>query len=690
MKANQSSSEQPIDKKYLERRISDLQTQVTELSRTGYVMDERTKLCHDLFDNMTSGVAVYDVQDNGATFVIRDFNQAAEQITDLKADQIVGKNVQSVFPGIEASGLSNAFQMVWQTGEPINRPVSHYEDDRLNMWMEYKIFRLPSGQIVSIFDDITERKRVEEALLDSENELESIIQTSPDIIFRIDTNGKIAFISGAVKKYGYIPENLIGQDIWKIIKAEDRKLANVRMMDRLAGNRRSDKLEVRLKNQADFKPFSDAENVKPSHDPVFAIDAERFFGAGDDKDKVMGLQGIARDVTEYNQTRVAKEKLETQLLQAQKMEAIGTLAGGIAHDFNNILGAILGYAQLAEMVIPADNKAMGHIKQILSASERAKGLVGQILAFSRQSSPKRIPVDIGTIVKEASKLLRASLPANIDINLSIAPNICSVMADQTQIYQVLMNLCANALHAMENEGGVLDLALVPIQFNAEEAASYHDLKAGNYLKLTVTDTGYGMDAVTAARIFDPYFTTKDANEGTGLGLAMVHGIVADHGGMIKVYSEKGSGTAFQIFLPCLDEKSTVADDQPKSLSTGSEQILFLDDDKVLVDIGEQMLQKLGYKVDSRTSPYEALEVFSANPQKYDVVITDMTMPQMSGDTFAREVLKIRSDVPIILCTGFSNLMSPEKAMEFGIRGFLMKPLTLNDLSKNVRKVLDQE
>ena len=395
------------------------------------------------------------------------------------------------------------------------------------------------------------------------------------------------------------------------------------------------------------------------------------------------------DISEYNQARAAKEKLEAQLLQAQKMEAIGTLAGGIAHDFNNILGAIQGYTQLAEMAIPEDNKAQGYIEQILSASERAKGLVGQILTFSRQSSPKRIPVDIGMTVKEASKLLRGSLPANIQINISITPNLNSVMADQNQIYQVLMNLGTNALHAMADGGGILDVSLVPIQFSAAEAAAYHDFKAGSYLKLTVTDTGHGMDAVTAARIFDPYFTTKEANEGTGLGLAMVHGIVKDHGGMVKVDSEKGNGTTFQIFLPCLDEKSTHADIQPKPLTTGSEQILFLDDDKVLVDIGELMLKKLGYQVDSRTGPYEALEVFRTNPDKYDLVITDMTMPQMSGDTFAQEILKIRSDVPIILCTGFSNLMSPEKAQESGIRGFLMKPLTMNDLSKHIRKVLDQ-
>ena len=545
-------------------------------------------------------------------------------------------------------------------------------------------------RISDLQNQVTELKHAEEALQKSENELDSIIRTSPDIIFRVDTHGKITFISDAVKKYGFLAEKLIGLDVWELIKPEDREQAKFRLKDRLAGNRRPDKLEVRLNTDNSSKRFFDSKGTNLEDDPVFIIEAERVFGSGNHKDKILGLQGIARDITEYNQTRMAKEKLEAQLLQAQKMEAIGTLAGGIAHDFNNILGAILGYAQLAEIAIPEDNKARDHIQQILVASERAKGLVGQILAFSRQSGPKRIPVDIGLIVKEASKLLRASLPVNIDINLKIASNMCSVLADQTQIYQVLMNLCTNALHAMENKGGVLDLTLEQTSFNSEQAATYHGINVGNYLKLTVTDNGHGMDTVTAARIFDPYFTTKDANEGTGLGLAMVHGIVKDHGGMIKVYSEKGTGTSFQIFLPCMDEKKTVTKSSSTSLSTGSEQILFLDDDKVLVDIGEQMLKKLGYKVDTRTSPYEALEVFKANPGKYDMVITDMTMPKMSGDAFAQEILKIRSDIPIILCTGFSNLMSPEKAMESGIRGFLMKPLTMSDLSKNIRKVLDQE
>ena len=392
--------------------------------------------------------------------------------------------------------------------------------------------------------------------------------------------------------------------------------------------------------------------------------------------------GIIEDIT-------GKRELELQLQQVQKMEAIGTLAGGIAHDFNNILGAILGYAQLAAMDLPENSEAQQHVEQILTASDRAKSLVGQILAFSRQSKPEKIPVDIGIIIKEALKLLRASLPANIEIRHNVKSNLGSVMADQTQIHQIMMNLGTNALHAMERIGGLLDIALVPVELKETDVADCHDLKAGHYLKLTVIDTGHGMDATTVTRIFDPYFTTKDANEGTGLGLATVHGIVKDHGGFISVDTEPGQGTTFKVFLPCIEDRVKNKEDTPQSLSKGSEQILFLDDDKVLVDIGEQMIKRLGYRVDCRTSPYEALEAFKDHPEKYDTVITDMTMPGMSGEVFAKEILKLRPDIPVIICTGFSNMMSQEKANEAGIKGFLMKPVTLSDLSECIRKVLDQ-
>jgi len=264
------------------------------------------------------------------------------------------------------------------------------------------------------------------------------------------------------------------------------------------------------------------------------------------------------------------------------------------------------------------------------------------------------------------------------------------MADQTQVHQIMMNLCTNALHAMERNGGLLEIVLVPVELKDEDVAVYSDIKPDRYLKLTVTDSGHGMDSATEARIFDPYFTTKEVNEGTGLGLATTHGIVKEHGGMIKVFSEPESGTSFQVFLPCVEDEVTTEGKASKPLSTGTEQILFLDDDKILVDLGEKMLKKLGYRVDSRTSPYEALEAFKANTTKYDMVITDMTMPGMNGSLLAREILKIRADTPIIICTGFSNMMSSEKASQMGIKDFLMKPLTMGDLSKSIRKVLDKD
>jgi CheY-like chemotaxis protein len=370
------------------------------------------------------------------------------------------------------------------------------------------------------------------------------------------------------------------------------------------------------------------------------------------------------------------------------MEAIGTLAGGIAHDFNNILGAILGYAQLAELDLPENHRSREFIKQILSASERAKSLVGQILAFSRQSKLEKIPMDIGVVVKEVLKLLRASLPANIEIRQTINKRFCTVMADQTQIHQVMMNLGTNALHAMEQNGGLLEVVLDQIEFNVEDVAAYHDLKAGKYLKLSVTDTGKGMDAATLARIFEPYFTTKDVGEGTGLGLSTVHGIIENHGGTIQVQSEPGVGTSFDLFFPCLEIEADREAKVSKQLVAGTERILFVDDEKVLIDIGEKMLTKLGYKVDCRTSPYEALETFKRRPEKYDLVITDMSMPKMTGDRLAEEIIKIRPDMPIIICTGFSNMINLEKAPQKGIRDCLMKPIAIDELSKSIRSVLD--
>jgi len=518
------------------------------------------------------------------------------------------------------------------------------------------------------------RKLAEGALRESEKRFRDISHSLADWIWEVDKNGKYTYVSDTVEKIlGYSPEELIGETPFELMTAEEAVKIS----------------EIFLEIASKSRPIVDLENwnidkcgsevcLLTNGVPILDADGE-----------LLGYRGVNKDITSQKKLEAEKTAIETRLQQAQKMESIGTLAGGIAHDFNNILGAILGYAQLAGMDLPENSKSHRHIEQILKASDRAKSLVGQILAFSRENKLEKIPVDIGIIVKEALKLLRASLPANIEIRQNVTSNLDTVMADQTQVHQIMMNLCTNALHAMERNGGLLEVVLVPVELKEEDAAAYPDIKPDRYLKLSVTDSGHGMDSATVSRIFDPYFTTKDIDEGTGLGLATVHGIVKGHGGIIKVYSEPGSGTSFQIYLPCIEDNVITEEKVSKPLSTGTEQILFLDDDKVLVDIGEKMLKKLGYRVNSRTSPYEALEAFKANPSKYDMVITDMTMPGMTGDILAKEILKIRYNIPIIICTGFSKMMSPEKASKMGIKDFLMKPLTMSDLSKSIRTVLDQ-
>ena len=393
-------------------------------------------------------------------------------------------------------------------------------------------------------------------------------------------------------------------------------------------------------------------------------------------------QGILRDITD-------RKRLEAQLRQAQKMEAIGTLAGGIAHDFNNILMAMLGYAEMAKIDLPEGTVARSDLEEVLKAGGRARDLVRQILAFSRQIDQERQPVQLHPVIKEALKLLRASLPATIEIQQNIDTDCGVVLADPTQIHQVLMNLCSNAHHAMRDKGGILEVELKSVDVDADFAVLIPNLREGPYVRLTVSDTGYGMDRATMERIFEPFFTTKAVGEGTGMGLATVHGIVTSHNGAITVYSEAGKGTTFHVYLPRLESKAPDAPLQVESIPTGKERILFVDDEASLARLGKQMLERLGYSVTTRTSSVEALEAFRAKSDMFDLVITDQTMPNITGMELAEEMMRIRPDIPIILATGFSETISPEKAKRLGIREYIMKPVAARELAIITRQVLDE-
>ncbi|WP_300457625.1 ATP-binding protein [Desulfobacula sp.] len=383
-----------------------------------------------------------------------------------------------------------------------------------------------------------------------------------------------------------------------------------------------------------------------------------------------------------------KKEVEKYLSRSQRLESIGTLAGGIAHDFNNILFPVLGHTEMLLEDIPEGDPFRDNLNQIHAGALRAKDLVKQILTFSRQENNEWMLMKIQPVIKEVLKLIRSSIPTTIDIKQDIRSDCGVIKADPTQIHQIVMNLTTNAYHAMEKTGGVLKASLKEIELSEQDLLS-PDMEPGAYALLTISDTGTGMDKAVTEKIFDPFFTTK-GHKGTGMGLSVVHGIVAKMDGAIQVNSEPGKGTAFHVYLPVekrLSEKS-LPHSNPQ-IQGGTEQILLVDDEDDILTMEKRMLERLGYNVISRKSSIEALEAFSESPDKFDLVITDIAMPNLPGDKLSAELTKIRPDIPVLLCTGFSETMSEEKAASLGIKGFLLKPIVMTELSQKIREILDE-
>jgi len=392
---------------------------------------------------------------------------------------------------------------------------------------------------------------------------------------------------------------------------------------------------------------------------------------------------VVRDISE-------RKEMEGELLQAQKMEAVGTLAGGIAHDFNNILTAILGYSDLAlKQINNTDQPDMReYLNEIHQSGIRARNLVTQILTFSRKTKEEKRNIQVSLVVEDALKMLRSTIPTTIEIKKEIQSQ-ATVFADPTQIHQVIMNLCTNAYHSMRDKGGTLAVSLHEVELTGNEYPSA-DIEEGRYLQLEVSDSGKGIDADKLEKIFEPYFTTKEAGEGTGLGLAVVHGIVKGHNGHITLYSEPGRGTTFHVYLPTVksEEDNCLILAEEKQAVGGTEKIIIVDDEDAIVNYLQKALELNGYRTKSYTNGLQALQEFARQPNDFDLVITDMTMPYMTGAELSQKLIEIRPDIPIILCSGYSEMISKEKAKAMGVAEYLEKPVIINTLLKTIRKVLE--
>ncbi len=528
--------------------------------------------------------------------------------------------------------------------------------------------------------EIEERKRAEDASRESERRYRLLAENVDDSIWTTDMDMNLTYVSPSIERMrGYTVDEVLVQTLEEIFTAESRKLVTDIFLEERAleqSEKRSD-----IPRSRTFE----AEHICKDGSTLWTETKASFLRDRDGRPA--GILGVTRDISERRHAEEEKRKLEAQLQKAMKMQAIGTLAGGIAHEFNNILWMIIGNTELALSDIPEGNPARYSLGLVEKACQRGKGLVSQILSFSRQIKQENIPVKIGPIVREALKLLRASIPTTIEIRKSISARADTVLADPTKIHQVFMNLFANAAHAMREKGGLLEVCVKDIRLDENGAALHQDLVPGRYVRITVRDTGQGMHPDVMECIFDPFFTTKVVGEGTGMGLSVVHGIVKDHGGAITVQSEPGKGAIFDVFFPCIEGEVKHVSESVEAMPTGNERILFVEDEEDAVGMAKKLLERLGYQVESSINPVEALEAFRNQPNKYDLVITDMSMPHMTGAMLAKEMLAIRPDIPIILCTGFSEMISEDSAKAIGIREFAMKPLRIRDLARIIRKVL---
>jgi PAS domain S-box-containing protein len=535
--------------------------------------------------------------------------------------------------------------------------------------------------IVCMAEDISERQETERALRESEGRFQDVFTNSPIGMALYDADRSLVMVNRACLSMLGIPDRT--------------EFTKFNLFDNpfLPGDIRQ---AMQRGDSCRYEGSIDFEQVRAQSLFVTGKRGQAHFdiqvtNLGLDRDfKPQGYLAQLQDITKRVKAESALHQSERQLRQAQKMEAIGTLAGGIAHDFNNILTPILGYTEMTLYSCDKDNPIREYMQEVLKASHRAKDLVNQILTFSRQSDKEGRPIRVTPIVKEVLKLIAATTPPNIEIQRVLKTDQDVVIAEPTQLHQVLMNLCTNAIHAMESGGGVIEARMMDFVIGSRAKSEFPQLEPGRYLRLSVKDTGSGMTQATLDRIFEPFFTTKESGKGTGMGLAVVHGIVSSLHGTIAVDTEVGKGSTFHVILPVVEQEEARGAAMDEPLPSGHECVLYVDDSKEIAALAQRMLSALEYTPVVVNSAAEALDLFKRNPDRFDLVITDQVMAGMDGIDLARELLSIRKDIPIVLCTGYSESVSRQDVEAVGIRGFMSKPISMRDLAEAVRRTLDNK
>jgi PAS domain S-box-containing protein len=641
---------------------------ITERKRMESVLKESEEKYRTLFDSAGDVIILTDSRGN-----LLDVNQTFEEESGYAREEVIGKNVFA--SGLMTEAASEralaAFKELFHGKEWQHFEITGVTKDGNRIPYEIKAVPVKkNGQVrgvQAILRNIRDRKEAEEALRTEKEKFEILVEESPLAVSLIGKKGEYKYINPEFEKmFGYTLDDIPNGRGWFAKAYPDPEYRDEVISAWVADIKKSQTGEARPRI---FDVTCKDGSVKVIHfRPVTMQSGDQLV--------------IYEDITE-------QRRLEIRLRQAQKMEAIGTLAGGIAHDFNNMLTPIIMQTEMAMRLLPKESPVQHNLEEVSRAGHRAKDLVKQILTFGRQSERKRLPLKVTPVVKETMKLLRSSLPTTIEMRESISVASDVAVIDPTEIHQVLMNLCTNAAHAMRRKGGVLEVKLADEEIGPEESDQYPGLKTGSYLRLTVSDTGEGMDPATMDRIFDPFFTTKNRDEGTGMGLAVVHGIVKGYGGGVIAKSEPGKGTVFHVLIP----KADGAVGTPRKLAglipTGNERILLVDDEESVLTTVGMMLEHLGYDVTAEKDGIDALETFQQEPARFDLVITDQTMPKMTGTDLARSLIGTRADLPIILFTGHGNGVTKEEAKAMGIWDYVMKPLVMEDMARTVRKVLDR-